>query len=77
MTAKQPEHEGGTPSSESASDTSHRRSEVLYSAGIKIEGEMDSTDVQMTHAVAVMETSCYCGLPRLGAKKAPTQRQGD
>ena len=29
MTAKQPEHEGGAPCSESASGTSHQRSEVL------------------------------------------------
>lgn len=26
---------------------------------------MDSTDVQMAHAVAAMGTSGYCGLPRL------------
>lgn len=70
MTAKQPEHEGGAPCSESASGTSHRRSEVLYSTGIKMEGEMDSTDVQMAHAVAVMGASGYCGLPRLGEKES-------
>ena len=45
--------------------------------GMKWTEAKDSTDVQMAHSVAVMETSCYCGLPRLGAKKAPTQRQGD
>ena len=32
---------------------------------------MDSTDVQMAHAVAVMGTSGYCGLPRQRAKKCP------
>ncbi|MCI6323697.1 MAG: hypothetical protein MR787_01280 [Bacteroidales bacterium] len=33
--------------------------------GMKWTEAMDSTDVQMAHAVAAMGTSGYCGLPRL------------
>lgn len=76
VTAKQPEHEGGAPCSERASGTSHQRSEVL-STGMYWTEAMDSTDVQMARAVAVVGTSGYCGLPRQQAKRKPQrERQG-
>ena len=70
MTAKQPKHEDGAPCSGSATGTSHQRSEVISTSMTWTEA-MDSTDVQMAHAVAVMGTSGYCGLPRQRAKKCP------